>query len=154
MQTRVEGPIHLRFDRGWGLGQRQVLELLGEVLDLAVELTGPDGGHGLLQAGPVRFGDVFAGHRPRKGGGGPVVALGDLGPVTLLEDELLLGQQIVRVSHVEGPDLVEHGELFVGVEAQIADQLAHMGPFLLFDVGPVVLVARTRPGGAILCSTQ
>jgi hypothetical protein len=37
----------------------------------------------------------------------------------LFEDELLLGQQVVRIPHVEGPDLVEHEELFVGVESQV-----------------------------------
>ena len=138
----AEAPISAGLNRPGIPGGSGVLELLGEVVDLAVELTGPDAGHGLLQAGPVRFGDVFAGHCPGEGGGGPVVALGDLGPIALLEDELLLGQQVVGVAHVELPDLVEQAELFVGVEAQVADQLADMGPVLLLDVGPVVLVAR------------
>jgi hypothetical protein len=57
MQAWVEGPIHLRFDLGRGFGQSQVLELLGEGVDLAVELTRPDAGHGLVQAGSLRFGD-------------------------------------------------------------------------------------------------
>src|SRR5580704_13138676 len=121
MKTWVEGSVYLRFDRGGRLAQSQVLELSGEVADLAVELARPDGGHGLLQAGPVRFGDLWAAFGPRQGGGGPVITLGDLGAVSLLEDELLLGQQVVGVTHVEGPDRVEHAELFVGVEAQVAD---------------------------------
>src|ERR1035441_893986 len=146
MQTWVERPIHLRFDGGGSLTQSEAFKLCGEVVDLAVELTRPDGSHGLFEAGSVRFADLLAGHCPRKGGGGPVVALGDLGPGSLLEDELLLGQEIVRIPHVEGPDLIEHEELFFGVESEVADQLAHMGPVLLLDVGPVVLVARARPG--------
>ena len=146
MKTRVEGAIDLRFDWGWGLGQRQVLELLGEVADLAVELAGPHSGHALVQAGPVRFCDLWTGFGPRQRGRGPVVTLGDLGPVTLLGEELLLGQQVVGVAHVEGPDLVEQAEFFVGVETEVTDQLADVGPVLLLDVGPVVLVARTRPG--------
>ena len=37
-------------------------------------------------------------------------------------------------------------ELGRGVEAQVADQLADVGPVLLLDVRPVVLVARPGPG--------
>src|ERR1019366_6135348 len=75
MQTWVERPIHLRFDGGGSLTQSEAFKLCGEVVDLAVELTRPDGSHGLFEAGSVRFADLLAGHCPRKGGGGPVVAL-------------------------------------------------------------------------------
>ena len=37
-------------------------------------------------------------------------------------------------------------ELGVGVKAQVADQLADVGPVLLLDVGAVVLVAGPGPG--------
>jgi hypothetical protein len=45
------------------------------------------------------------------------MALGDLGPVALLEAKLLLGKQVVGVGGVELPDPVEDGELLFSVEA-------------------------------------
>ncbi len=73
--------------------------------------------HALLHCRPSNLVNVVPGERPLVWGGGPVVSLGDFGPVALLEDELLLGQEIVRVGGVELPDLVEDGEFFLGIEA-------------------------------------
>jgi len=53
-----------------------------------------------------------------------------------------------------GPDAVEEGELVVGVEAEVADQLSDVGPVLLLDVGAVVLVADRDRVKVILCSVQ
>lgn len=61
-------------------------------------------------------------------------------------DRLLLGAQQVRETMVQIPDLVEHFHLNIGVDTQVADQRADVGPVLLFDVGAVVLVPRPRPG--------
>jgi hypothetical protein len=80
-----------------------------------------------------------------KGGLRCVVALGDLGAVSVLLHELLLGQEVVGEETVEGPEFVEDRQLGVSVKAQVAHELAHVGPVLLLHVGPVVLVARTRP---------
>ena len=57
----------------------------------------------------------------------------------------MLGEQEVREAPVGLPDLVQHDELGGGVEAQVADELADVGPVLLLDVGPVVLVDRAAP---------
>jgi len=81
-----------------------------------------------------------------KGVTAQVVALGDLGPIALLEDDLLLGQEVVRVGPVELPDLVQDRQLGLGVEAEVADQFSDVGPVLLLNVGPIVLVARAGPG--------
>jgi hypothetical protein len=61
--------------------------------------------------------------------------------VALFEDELLLGQEVVGVDPVEIPDAVQHRQLGLGVETQVADELAYVGPVLLLDMGPVVFVA-------------
>jgi hypothetical protein len=81
-----------------------------------------------------------AGDSLQVGGRRPVVALGDFGPIALLEDELLLGQQVVRVGGVELPDPVEDGELFFSVEAQVADQVSDVGPVLLLEWAPSFLL--------------
>jgi hypothetical protein len=53
---------------------------------------------------------------------------------------------VVREAGVHDPDVIEELELPGGVKAQVADELADVGPVLLLDVGPVVLVPRTRAG--------
>lgn len=47
---------------------------------------------------------------------------------------------------VEIPDFVEQRELGGGVETEVADQAADVGPVLLLDVGAVVAVAGTTSG--------
>jgi hypothetical protein len=44
---------------------------------------------------------------------------------------------------VEGPDHVQELKLFAGIKAQVADELAEVGPVLLLDVHSVV-IARTH----------
>jgi hypothetical protein len=83
----------------------------------------------------VLAGDVVSCDRSLERGGGGVVALLHLGSRALLEDQLLLSQEVVRVGHVELPNLVEDRQLCGGVEAQVADELADVGPVLLLDVG-------------------
>src|ERR1039458_1345534 len=139
-----EGPVHYGLHRCCCLVQGEALELCGESCDLSVELPGTDGVHGLLHRRAVLHGDLAEASGPFKGGGGTVVSLGDLGPAALLEHELLLGEEVVGVDLVELPDLVQQTELDLGVKAQVADELADMGPVLLLDMGAIVLVARPR----------
>ncbi len=56
-----------------------------------------------------------------------------------------MSKQVVGEDLVEPPDLVQHLQLLVGVKAQVTNELADMGPVLLFNVSSVVLVARSRP---------
>jgi len=44
---------------------------------------------------------------------------------------------------IEHPDRVQQLELFSGVKAQVADELADVRPVFLLDVGAVVLVVGT-----------
>jgi hypothetical protein len=74
------------------------------------------------------------------------MALDDLGSDPDPAHELLLGQEQVRVAPVQLPDPVQQAELGRGIEAEIADELSDVGPVLLLNVSPVVLVAGSRPG--------
>ena len=74
------------------------------------------------------------------------MALDHLRTDALPAQELLLGEEEVRVTMIEPPDPVEQCELAWGVKAQVADELSDVGPVLLLDVGPVVLVARPGAG--------
>lgn len=74
-----------------------------------------------------------------------VVAFDDFGADPFTGDQLLLGAQQVREVPVQVPDLVEGGKLGCGVEAEVADQAADVGPVLLLDVGTVVLVPGPAP---------
>lgn len=65
--------------------------------------------------------------------------------VSLLEHELLLGQEVVRERPVELPDLIQQGEFCRSVVTVVADEFTHVGPVLLLDVGAVVAVARAGP---------
>jgi hypothetical protein len=65
--------------------------------------------------------------------------------VSLLEHELLLGQEVVRERPVELPDLIQQGKFCRSVVTVIADEFTHVGPVLLLDVGAVVAVARAGP---------
>lgn len=69
-----------------------------------------------------------------------------LAPTRSREITLLLGAQQVREPVVEVPDFVEHGELGGGVETQVANEAADVGPVLLLDAGAVILVARAAAG--------
>jgi hypothetical protein len=71
-----------------------------------------------------------------------VVTLYDLGADADTALQLLLGEEEVCVAAIEVPDPVQQSELGWGIEAQVADELSDVGPVLLFDVRPVVLVAR------------
>ena len=64
----------------------------------------------------------------------------------MLEDDLLLGQEVVGEGPVQVPELVEDRKLGVSVEVELTNQFPDLGPALLFDVGPVVLVARPVTG--------
>jgi hypothetical protein len=85
------------------------------------------------------------GRRPGRKGWRPV-AFGHFRPGALLEDQFLLGQEVVGVDPVEGPDVVEDRQLLGCVEAQVADEFADVRPVLLLDVGAVVAVTGTGPG--------
>ncbi len=84
----------------------------------------------------------LGGDRPLEGRLRRVIALDHLRSLAAALDELLLGEEVVREAGVEGPDRVQQLELGLSVESQVADELAHMRPVLLLDVGAVVLVAR------------
>ena len=75
-----------------------------------------------------------------------VVPLDHFRAVTLLEDQLLLGQEVVRERCVQFPNLVQLRQLGCGVISVVADQLTDPGPVLLLDMRTVVLVPRTRAG--------
>ena len=59
--------------------------------------SGPELVHGVVHALAGCVGDIAVGVGSLERRGGPVVALGDLGAMALLEDELLLGQEVVGV---------------------------------------------------------
>lgn len=60
-----------------------------------------------------------------------------------LGHELLLRKDVAGEGMVQLPHLVQQLQLRVGVEAQVARQLADSGPILVLDVGALVLVLGT-----------
>src|SRR5580698_4504142 len=137
----VDGPL-----AGRPLLEGETFELLAEAVDLPLELTGVQSVPGPGEGPTLGRGEDPGIDGSLEGGGGGVMALDDLGPDPGPGDQLLLGQHQVGEAPVELPDPVEQAELGRRVEAEIADQLSDVGPVLLFDMRPVVLVARPGPG--------
>jgi len=131
---------------GGRLGEGESFELEGESVDAALRVPGSDGVAGPCESGLLGRCQYAGFEGALVWGSGGVVAFDDLGADAFAADELLLGAEQVREAVVEVPDLVEDGELGGGVEAEVADEAAHVGPVLPLDVAAVVLVAGSAPG--------
>lgn len=78
-------------------------------------------------------------------GGGFVVFLGDFGPVALLGNQLLLGEQVVGEDPILFPNLIGELEFRGSIIAQVSNQLAESGPVLFLYMGVIIFVAWPRP---------
>src|ERR1700689_270286 len=140
-----EGPVDSPL-AGRPLLEGEAFELLAEVVDLPLELTGVQSVPGPGEGPALGRGEDPGADGSLEGRGGGVMALDDLGADPGPGNQLLLGQHQVGEAPVERPDPVEQVELGRRVEAEVAVQLSDVGPVLLLDVGSVVLVARSGPG--------
>ena len=84
-------------------GERDVRQLTRESLDLVVGGGKVDCCERRLQGRSCDFADFEVAQRPFVRGLGAAVTLRQPGPVAVLFDRLLLGQEIVREERVEGP---------------------------------------------------
>jgi hypothetical protein len=56
------------------------------------------------------------------------------------------GPKSSQQTALQSPDLIQQVQFTGGVIAQIADNLSHDVPVLLFNMGAIVLIAWPRPG--------
>ena len=138
--------VHDRFHGGGFLRQGEGLEPAGEREDLPGLGRGMDSFELGVHPDDWHLPHVLAGDGTLVRGGRGVVSFGHFRAVALLEHEFLLGQEVVGEDQVEFPNLVQQGKLGRGVVTVITDQLAHVGPVLLLDVGAVVAVAGAGAG--------
>jgi hypothetical protein len=137
---------------GAGLGQGEAFDLGAESVDLSLDLTWPEGIAGPGQGGFAGRGELVGCDQALIGTAGGIVSFDDLGSDPRALDELLLGEEEIGVPPVDGPDPVQQCQYGVGVEPQVADQFADVGPVLLLDVAAVVLVAGSGTGeGDLAC---
>lgn len=142
MDRGVKGPV----DRPLGgarLGECKALELNTKACDLTLDLSRINGVSRSRECSLLTWREDAGLDQSLKGRACSVVTLDHLRTDPFTADELLLGEDEVRISMVELEDPVQQGKLGWSVKAQVADELSNLGPVLLLDVRSVVLVSRS-----------
>ena len=121
-------------DRPWRrrcLRQGKVLELSAQAGDLALALARAQRIARSGECASLLRAEHTCSDGPLVGGQRRSVTLGHLRALSCSAEELLLGEEKVGEDPIELPDPVEHGELGIGVKAEVADELADVGPVLV-----------------------